>query len=465
MSLELRVLSGARAGARERFEKSIVAIGRHPMSDMKFDPNADLDVSTRHAELRGVNGVWTVYDHASTNGTFVNGERVEREHRLASGDVVSFGANGPRVEVIVEDEPAAGVAPATVLRPETPRSAPVVPAAVPRRDTTLRVAEAVAAQTKTMRRAMGALAGLVLVGGGAAFFFWQRQSAERDREHVAQISHYESLMVGFQKNISAVRLRDSALAALLEQSAAVSQRELRSDRAAGGRARAGSVDLLSQRMARTAAVAQMDVARVHDLNDAAIAMLASDLDGTVVAGTSFGIAPSGLLVTNKHVVRTSGGQLPKRIAVIFANTRAWIPAHVVRVSDGDDLALIQIDVPGVYPVVAGVSRAGAQARVGAPVASIGYPLAVDTPMEGSGLRVTARSTTAVGTVSKRLDDVLQIDSYAGHGSSGSPVFDSAGNVVGVIYGGAPESNGRIVYAVPAQRLAAFLGAERSGILK
>ena len=51
MSLELRVLSGARAGARERFEKSIVAIGRHPMSDMKFDPNADLDVSTRHAEL------------------------------------------------------------------------------------------------------------------------------------------------------------------------------------------------------------------------------------------------------------------------------------------------------------------------------------------------------------------------------------------------------------------------------
>ena len=61
-------------------------------------------------------------------------------------------------------------------------------------------------------------------------------------------------------------------------------------------------------------------------------------------------------------------------------------------------------------------------------------------------------------MSKRLSDVLQIDSYAGKGSSGSPVFDVRGNVVGVIYGGEAESRGRIVYAVPAERLSAFLTA-------
>jgi S1-C subfamily serine protease len=100
------------------------------------------------------------------------------------------------------------------------------------------------------------------------------------------------------------------------------------------------------------------------------------------------------------------------------------------------------------------------------VATIGYPHAVDTPMEGTGLDVRARTTTTAGTVSKRLADVLQIDSYAGKGSSGSPVFDVRGYVVGVIYGGEAESQGRIVYAVPAERLAAFLtAAGASSILR
>jgi S1-C subfamily serine protease len=74
-------------------------------------------------------------------------------------------------------------------------------------------------------------------------------------------------------------------------------------------------------------------------------------------------------------------------------------------------------------------------------------------MEGSGMQITARSTLVAGTLSKVLDDVIQMDSFAGEGSSGSPVFDADGNVIGVVYGGARESAGRIVYAVPATVLA------------
>jgi S1-C subfamily serine protease len=59
-------------------------------------------------------------------------------------------------------------------------------------------------------------------------------------------------------------------------------------------------------------------------------------------------------------------------------------------------------------------------------------------------------------VSKSVPDVLQIDSYATHGSSGSPVFDEHGHVIGVIWGGLVESKGRIVYAVPAARVTALL---------
>ena len=53
MSIELRILTGTRGGHREHFEKKVIALGRHLQSDLRFDPNTDLDVSSRHAEILG----------------------------------------------------------------------------------------------------------------------------------------------------------------------------------------------------------------------------------------------------------------------------------------------------------------------------------------------------------------------------------------------------------------------------
>ena len=353
MTLELRVVSGARAGSTERFHSRVVMVGRHPTSDLRFDPQEDLDVSARHAELRLANGAWSVHDQGSTNGTLVNGERIVSERVIATGDTVTFGTHGPSVEVTVH---------------------PV------RADTNVRVAAAVREQTTSLRRTMyiGAAALLVIgVAAVAGLAAWQRRSG-------------------------------------------------------------------------------VDFTVIHARNDAAVAMIASDLDGAFTAGTAFGVDATGLLVTNRHIVRSAAGRSARRLRVIYGNTTVWLPAHIVRTSERDDLALVQLDEAGTYPVVAGLRSEAEGARVGAAIAAIGYPHAVSTPMEGTGLRITARSTTTVGTVSKRLDDVVQIDSYAGQGSSGSPVFDTRGALVGVVYGGAPESGGRIVYAVPASRLIAFL---------
>lgn len=353
MTLELRVVSGARAGSTERFDTGVVMVGRHPTSDLRFDPQEDLDVSARHAELRLVGGAWSVHDQGSTNGTFVNGEKIESERAITTGDTITFGTHGPSVEVTVH---------------------------APRVDTNVRVAAAVREQTASMTRTMyvGAAAVLVLiVAAVAALAAWQRRAV-------------------------------------------------------------------------------VDFTAIHARNDAAVAMIASDLDGTFTAGTAFGVDSTGLLVTNRHVVRSAAGRPARRLRVIYGNTTAWLPAHIVRLSERDDLALVQVDDAGMYPVVSGLRSSAEGARVGAAIASIGYPHAVSTPMEGTGLHITARSTTTVGTVSKRLDDVVQIDSYAGQGSSGAPVFDTRGALVGVVYGGAPESSGRIVYAVPASRLMAFL---------
>jgi S1-C subfamily serine protease len=311
--------------------------------------------------------------------------------------------------------------------------------------------------------------GALIAAGVIGFLFWQRQASAREAELIATFAKLESTMVALQQRVATRQPGDSLYAAALKDTIEARNRDLAQARKmiASGNATPESVRELSLKLDRTAVMQQSisAVSRVSELNDGAVAMLASDFDGKFLAGTAFGITPSGMLVTNKHTVRTEAGVPAQRMMVIYANTKKWLRAKIVRVSDTDDLALIQVEDAGTYPVVAGVSRTGAAAKVGAPVASIGYPGATDTPMEGSGMNITARTTISPGTVSKRLDDVIQIDSYAGHGSSGSPLFDSAGNVVGVIWGGAKESNGRIVYAVPAQRLAAFIVPEGAGIVR
>ena len=454
MTIELRIVSGARAGQRARFDKSLVTVGRHPLSDLQFDPDADLDVSTRHAELRETNGAWTVVDQGSTNGTFVNGERIAGQRRLFSGDTLTLGENGPRMEVHVADAPRPTVA------------AVGAASGAPRRDTGARIAEAVQAETASLKRLFALAVGSLLVIVVVAGTLWQRRTSSRERELLALIARSESASVPLRRTVEAMQARDSQFSRLLAERESVLSGELRRSRRRLSATSPESMAAMSERVADETrlrqAITQMDFPRVHDLNDAAVAMIASDLDGTFVAATAFSISPDGLLVTNRHVVRPSSGRAPRRIRVLFANTTEWRPARLVRVSDREDLALLQVDVGAPFPVVAGVSRAGRDARVGAPVATIGYPHAVDTPMEGAGLDVRARTTTTAGTVSKRLDDVLQIDSYAGKGSSGSPVFDVRGYVVGVIYGGEPESKGRIVYAVPAERLAAFLADAGAG---
>jgi S1-C subfamily serine protease len=185
-----------------------------------------------------------------------------------------------------------------------------------------------------------------------------------------------------------------------------------------------------------------------------------------VSGSGFNVAPSGLVVTNRHVVQDGQGRAAKKVRVIFDGTRgAWKSAHVLKVSATDELAFIKIDDPGTYPVVLGVAKQSA-VRVGTPVGLMGYPLGTSTAGMGGDINtLLPKSTLGLGTVSKVLADTLQFDAFAAPGSSGSAVFDARGYVVGVLFGGQSESNGRIVYAVPSSRLVAQMPPEGSAIVR
>ena len=473
MRIELRITSGARAGARETFTKSVIAIGRHPMNDLRLDTERDIDVSGKHAEIRVVANTATIRDVGSSNGTKVNGQPLVGERALFEGDVIALGgAAGASLEFHVLGDPSEDItekAPAAT-RMSPPAASPAVPApdaatpAKPRRDTTMRIAEAVEAQTGKLRRTLFAFGALVVIV--MLVLVWiARKNASADRATI------ETLLKQLQEQNSAIaELRGSAGANGLTDEVGRIRHERDSLLAvlrAGGNAEQVSrrIAELSAQQTAAGAVSKVDYERITDQNIKAVAFVVVQHGDAIEGGSGFGVTRDGIIVTNRHVVQDAGEAAPSRIAVQFHGTKKWMPARLLKVSTSDDLAFLKVDAPGTYPVVVGISPSGS-VRPGAPIAIIGYPLGNETAgMGGSIDTMTARATPTAGIVSKSLADILQVDAYVAHGSSGSPVFDQRGLVVGVVYGGPTEAAGRIVYSVPSDRLIAQLPGEAAGIVR
>nr|WP_223172814.1 FHA domain-containing protein [Microbacterium sp. NIBRBAC000506063] len=83
----LLVRSGALAGARYLLDRDVTTVGRHPEADIFFD---DVTVSRRHAEITRTGAAFEIVDQRSLNGTYVNGERVDRS-ALSTGYELRIG--------------------------------------------------------------------------------------------------------------------------------------------------------------------------------------------------------------------------------------------------------------------------------------------------------------------------------------------------------------------------------------
>ena len=451
MRVEFRITSGSRAGQREVIDKDLIAIGRHPDNDLRFDIANDPDVSSKHAEIRVAGNSAILRDLQSTNGTFVNGERVSGDRPLSDGDVLAFGDAGPKVEFHAN-----------------------VAAAPKRRDTTARIAEAVEAQTGKLRSMILGLAALVIVGVGVAYWAGNRGSAEARQQVAALLHQNDSLARMFDQTVAQLQGRSAGVDSALQAARRETDLMRRRLQAAATGGSAADVAALTQDIEASSArqralmgAAAVNWEAVSARNQPAMVFIVVDLgeEGNA-SGTGFNVSPSGLIVTNRHVVRDSKGRPAKRIVVKFENSdRPFVLVSVVKVSETDELAWLKIGDGGKYPTVAGIAR-NPDVHVGAPVALIGYPLGTGTAgMSGDINTLRPVSTLTVGTASKVLGDTLQLDVYAAQGSSGSPVFNGQGLVVGVLFGSPTESNGRIIYAVPSSKLAAQMPPEGAAIVR
>ena len=87
-------------GSRIALRPGVISVGRSAESTI---PLNDTNVSRRHAELRlrgeGADAVWVLVDLGSTNGTLINGVKVNGEQVLRKNDAIVFGATKARYEV------------------------------------------------------------------------------------------------------------------------------------------------------------------------------------------------------------------------------------------------------------------------------------------------------------------------------------------------------------------------------
>ena len=130
------------------------------------------------------------------------------------------------------------------------------------------------------------------------------------------------------------------------------------------------------------------------------------------------VVADGVVLTNAHNVSDPG------VTLIFADGRT-VTGQVSGHDIDADVATIAVDTTGITPVEWGE----APARVGAAVFALANP-------GGRGLRVTLGTVAAVGRTfrgprGRRVTGTVEHTAPMAKGSSGGPLVDSAGRLVGV----------------------------------
>lgn len=138
ISVQLVHIQGPRKGDIQEFAEGEIRIGRHPDCQVAF-PKDLTNLSRIHARIVREGNRFKLID-ASTNGTYVNGQRIT-ETFLKDGDVVMFTENGPKVSFLTQTgsalhgapQPLSMTAPRSVsatsapIQPPPPREVPAAP--------------------------------------------------------------------------------------------------------------------------------------------------------------------------------------------------------------------------------------------------------------------------------------------------------------------------------------------------
>jgi serine protease Do len=135
-------------------------------------------------------------------------------------------------------------------------------------------------------------------------------------------------------------------------------------------------------------------------------------------GSGFVIDPSGLIVTNYHVVENAFQ------ITVTTSDGSILPGTTQAASQSADIALVK--VTPLHPLLAAQWGDSDKIQVGDQVFAVGNPF-------GIGVSISAGIVSALNRniQNSPYDDYIQTDAAINHGNSGGPLFDLRGKVIGV----------------------------------
>jgi S1-C subfamily serine protease len=142
--------------------------------------------------------------------------------------------------------------------------------------------------------------------------------------------------------------------------------------------------------------------------------------GATSAGSGVIVAPDGYTLTNNHVVQDAG-----RLEATLTDGRT-LEAVLIGEDASTDLALIRLSAADLPAAVLGRS---ATLRVGQLVVAIGNPLGFQSTVSAGVVSALGRSLRS--RTGRLIENVIQTDVALNPGSSGGPLVDSSGRVVGI----------------------------------
>ena len=139
-----------------------------------------------------------------------------------------------------------------------------------------------------------------------------------------------------------------------------------------------------------------------------------------VTGSGVIATPDGRILTNQHVVDRA-----QKVTVNVPGRKKKYPARIVGADKQTDVALIEIDPEN--PLPAARFATGESVRVGQWVLAIGNPYGLDGTVSFGIVSAKGRNLE----IPETLNDFIQTDAMIDRGSSGGPLVDLDGRVVGI----------------------------------
>ncbi len=423
-------LTGSRRGNTEVFASDKISVGTDVSNDLHFDPDIDKNTSNHHAEIQFNECDYVLHDKGSTNGTLVN-NRLVSEIVLKDGDMIEFGAGGPKIRFRIKSDEGDVCKPLIEILED---SFGIARTSQGGRLTTATsffkqlLMEAFTQSSRSFK--IGIFIVLFIISGSLITYFYAQY---------ARLS----------KTVEIVRILE------IERSVA---------------------ENIIKKCSKGVCLIQGTFYFFDETTGEPLMMMGKGQRGiNEYTGTGFLVSADGLILTNRHIaepwwememspyIHLESTIKPKFevFRAFFPDIKEPFPLKVERISDEVDAAMLRIDIRDANIPALELDYTGKGAVVGEPIILLGYPAGVNAIFAKTDPEIVKqlfnmpfiplvqelsnwgliRPLSTQGHLSDVMQNRIVYDAQTTTGGSGGPIFNNKGKVIGINYGIFPGFRG------------------------